>query len=266
MPVRPSSASDRVELVERVGCRPGDPGDVARRVRSGAVRPAASSAASRASDSRGGQRDPDERAARRATQVSSAASCQQLARRQPVRAQSAARANRASRPLGASVEDRRRADRGGARARRPARIERVERDRPAGRRAAIASASVSDSSCERQRRRSLRPREDLEATAATITPRRPIDPTISLGRSNPAAFLTTLPPPLTRRPVPSMKRTPMTKSRTPPWRSALGPSAGGDDSAERGPGGRPAAGRTAGTAVLGQQPRRSRRTGVPAAR
>jgi hypothetical protein len=57
----------------------------------------------------------------------------------------------------------------------------------------------------------------------TITPSRPMEPTISLGRSNPAAFLTTFPPPVISRPVPSTNCTPMMKSRTPPCRKALGP-------------------------------------------
>ena len=61
--------------------------------------------------------------------------------------------------------------------------------------------------------------------SCTITPRRPIEPTISFGRSKPAAFLTTLPPPVISRPAESTKRTPITKSRTPPWRQAPGPEA-----------------------------------------
>ena len=58
-----------------------------------------------------------------------------------------------------------------------------------------------------------------------MTPHIPRLPTISLGRSNPAAFLTTLPPPRMTRPRPSIMRTSMTKSRTPPKRSRPGPAA-----------------------------------------
>ena len=56
-----------------------------------------------------------------------------------------------------------------------------------------------------------------------ITPKRPRLPTRNLGTSKPAAFLTTLPPRRSRRPMPSMKRTPRMKSRTPPKRKRPGP-------------------------------------------
>ena len=55
------------------------------------------------------------------------------------------------------------------------------------------------------------------------TPNRPRLPTKNLGRSKPAAFLTTLPPARNSLPAPSTNRTPRIKSRNPPKRKRPGP-------------------------------------------
>ncbi len=58
---------------------------------------------------------------------------------------------------------------------------------------------------------------------STKTAKRPKLPTRNLGKSNPAAFFTTFPPPFKRFPAPSTKETPIRKSRNPPYRIAPGP-------------------------------------------
>ena len=49
-----------------------------------------------------------------------------------------------------------------------------------------------------------------------IIPRVPSEPTISFGRSKPATFLTTLPPPCASRPSERTSEIPMIRSRTDP--------------------------------------------------